>query len=130
MTRSMICGIVIVLVTSTFFSGCLTDDDDDKENGFNIQDSIVTGPFLNDLDDDQTFIGGFTNEAGEFFHIYFEHVDSPFFDDEDFIYSYNNMTGETELLFSDSEIRGWDLNGKHLMFYHVHPTTPGPDSVS
>lgn len=114
------------------FTGCLSDDD---ENGgdeilFNFDNTEISGPFINDRDGDQIFIGGFSDDEGEFFHIIIEHIEAMLFGDEDFIYKYSNMTGITTLLFSDYEIRGWDLHDKHLMVYNVHPTTPGPGSAT
>lgn len=124
MVRKMICAFVIIIILTTFFNHYL-ETNNDKEHEFNIHDSVVTGPYLNDLPDDQTLIGGFTDNNNTFFHIYYEHRDSLPFQDEDFIYSYNNNTGERELLFSDEEIRDWDLFNEHLWVYNIHNFSAG-----
>ena len=112
--------LTCLFVIISLFSGCLTDDDD-KEGGFNIQDSVVTGPWINEQDGDQTFIGGFTDPAdGKFYHIL--HHDGS----EDAIYKYDNESGEiVETLLEHEEIRKCDLNGKYLWIYRIEDIEGG-----
>ena len=115
MTRSMISGIIIIIMIGIFFTGCF-DNNNDKDDGFNIQNTEITGPYLNVLDDDQIFIGG-ARINNEFHHIY---IDEP-----NYVMKFNNETWESEELLSDQHVMGAQLGGNDLYVYHGHETNGG-----
>ena len=116
LTRTLICGIVSMLLTITSFSGCLSVNND--ENEFSITDSIVSEPYVNNLSGDQILVGG-ADISGVFHHIYIEPPDH--------VMKYNNETGEITSVFTDLEIRDWALLADDLYVYNMGV---GTDQVS
>lgn len=74
----------------------------------------VTGPWINERNQDQVLIGGYTDGDGELYHIFYDPGGGPS------IYKYKNSTDEiVDSLISDPEFRGYDLFRKDLWVYHT-----------